>query len=74
MNVVKIEDIENRILTIRGENVLLDTEVADAYGVTTKEVNQAVANNPEKFPQGYVIELTDEEKKRWSKILTTSPN
>lgn len=62
MPVVKIEDIESRILTIRGEMVLLDAVVADIYGVATKEVNQAVANNPEKFPPGYVIELTETEK------------
>jgi len=62
MSVVKIEEIENRILTIRGEKVLLDKVVADAYGIATREVNQAVANNSEKFPQGYVLELTEDEK------------
>jgi len=65
MSVVKIEEIEqieNRILTIREEKVLLDAVVADVYGIATKEVNQAVANNSEKFPQGYVLELTEDEK------------
>jgi len=42
--------------------VLLDADVAAIYGVATKEVNQAVANNPEKFPEGYILELTPEEK------------
>lgn len=62
MSIVKIEDIEARIITIRGEKVLVDSEVANIYGIATREVNQAVANNLEKFPDGYVIELTDEEK------------
>ena len=41
--------------------VLLDHDVAELYGVKTKEVNQAVHNNPEKFPEGYVFALTKEE-------------
>ena len=41
--------------------VLLDRDVADLYGVETKHVNQAVKNNPRKFPEGYVLELNDEE-------------
>ena len=62
MSVVKIEEIESRILTLRGESALLDSQVAEVYGIATKEVNQAVSNNPEKFPSGYTIELTEEEK------------
>lgn len=62
MGIIKIEDIESRVLTLRGERVLLDAEVAHLYDIATKEVNQAVANNPDKFPPGYVIELTEEEK------------
>jgi len=46
MNVVKIQEIESRILTLRGESVLLDSQVAEVYGIATKEVNQAVSNNP----------------------------
>jgi len=41
---------------------LVDKDVADVYGVTTKEINQAVSNNPDKFPNDYIIELTKEEK------------
>lgn len=64
-----IEDIETHILLIRGENVLLDSDIALMYGVETREINQAVANNPDKFPQGYVIELTAEEKQEVVKIF-----
>jgi hypothetical protein len=72
MKIAKMEDIETRILLIRGENVLLDSDVATIYGVATREINQAVANNPEKFPEGYIIELTAEEKQEVAKILITS--
>jgi hypothetical protein len=49
MKIAKMEDIETRILLIRAENVLLDSDMATIYGVATREINQAVANNPEKF-------------------------
>lgn len=57
-----IEKTENKIIVIREQRVILDRDVAELYGVTTKEVNQALRNNPAKFPDGYVIELTDSEK------------
>jgi hypothetical protein len=62
MKIVTIDEIESRVVEIRGVNVLLDSDVADVYGVATKEINQAAANNPEKFPQGYLFELSAEEK------------
>jgi len=48
--------IEKTIVTVKGQNVLIDSDVASIYGVLTKEVNQAVKNNPEKFPSGYIVE------------------
>lgn len=56
-----ILEVENRIITLRGQQVLLDSDVADLYGVQTKVVNQAVRNNPEKFPKGYVFQLDNQE-------------
>jgi predicted acyltransferase (DUF342 family) len=44
------------IISIKGQNVIIDSDVAKIYGVGTKEVNQAVRNNSEKFPFGYIIE------------------
>ncbi len=65
-------DVENKILAIKDIKVILDSDVALLYGVETKHVNQAVKNNPDKFPDGYIITLTDED---WqilrSKNLTT---
>ena len=60
--IIKYEDVENKILTIRNQNVIIDRDVAEIYGVTTKEVNQAVLRNPDKFPDGYIFSLSDEEK------------
>lgn len=40
----------------------MDCDVASLYGVPTKEINQAVRNNPEKFPKGYIFQTTDDEK------------
>lgn len=60
-DVVKIEDLKELIIEIRSENVLLDADVAVIYGVETKRINEAVKNNPDKFPQDYMFELSDEE-------------
>ena len=68
---VSLAQVEDRLLTIRDQSVLLDSDVAALYAVQTKEVNQAVKNNPDKFPEGYIIELhKDEWQILRSKILT----
>ncbi len=56
-----IIEIENKMITLRNQQVILDSDVADLYGVETKRVNEAVSNNPEKFPKGYIWELAAEE-------------
>lgn len=53
--------IEEKLLEIKNKKVLLDRDVAYLYGIETKRVNEAVKNNPEKFPKGYVIYLDEEE-------------
>ena len=58
---VTTKDVEARIMTIRGQRVLLDRDVADLYGVETKRVNEAVKNNPQKFPPRCVMHLDEEE-------------
>ena len=60
--VVKYEQVKDRIITLRGVPVLLDADVAQLYGVETKRVNEAVKNNPDKFPEGFLFSLSDEEK------------
>jgi len=57
------EEISRRILTIRGQRVMLDADLAELYGVTTKSLNQAVKRNLGRFPQDFSFRLTAEEKK-----------
>jgi phage regulator Rha-like protein len=61
-NVVQIEAVQDLIVELRGQQVLIDADVAKLYGVETKEINRAVSNNPDKFPDGYVLKLSGEEK------------
>jgi hypothetical protein len=48
-------------MSVQGQQVILDCDVAELYGVETKRINEAVKNNPDKFPEGYILELTDDE-------------
>jgi len=56
------ELVEEKILEIRGQHVIIDSDVAALYNVETKRINEAVKNNPDKFPSGYYLELDSEEK------------
>lgn len=58
---IQFQKVESKILVVRNQKVILDCDVAELYGVETKRINEAVRNNPEKFPDGYVIDLTNEE-------------
>lgn len=49
-------------MTIQGQKVLIDRGVATLYGVQTKRINEAVSNNLDKFPKGYILELNEREK------------
>ena len=60
MNILKLENIEDKIILIREVQVILDSDVADLYGVETKRINEAVKNNPDKFPEGYFVDLSNE--------------
>ena len=59
--IIKIEQVEEKILMLRGVRVIIDADVAALYGVETREINQAVKNNPKKFPKGYVITTNHED-------------
>jgi phage regulator Rha-like protein len=60
--IIGYREVEEKVLAIRGQNVLLDRDVAALYSVETREINQAVKNNQSKFPEGYVIALDHTEK------------
>lgn len=62
MNIISYEQVEAKILKIQNQDVILDSDVAELYGVETREINQAVKNNEDKFPNGYIIELNETDK------------
>lgn len=60
-HLVLAESIERRIFLIRGQKVMLDTDLGELYGVETKVLNQAVKRNPERFPERLMFRLNSEE-------------
>ena len=66
---IDINAVKSRMLQVRGQQVLLDRDVAALYGVETKAVNQSVKRNAERFYDGYILTLTQEECSR-SQIVT----
>ena len=70
---VLMEQVEDKIAVIRNVDVIADADVAALYGVETREINQAVRNNRDKFPTTYMFELSNNELHDLrSKILTTN--
>lgn len=57
-----LAQIESRILLIRGQKVMIDSDLAALYGVPTKALNQAVRRNVQRFPQDFMFTLTAQEK------------
>ena len=53
--------IKDKIYNIRNSEVMLDTDLAELYGVETRQINQAVSRNTDRFPEDFVFELTEEE-------------
>ena len=67
-----LTEVHNSVVLIRDIPVIADADVAALYGVETKRVNEAVKNNPDKFPDDYMFELSsDENKLLRSKLSTT---
>ena len=56
-----LPQVEEKIITLRNQQVILDCDVAELYGVETKRINEAVNNNPEKFPESYIFVLGNKE-------------
>ncbi len=54
-------NVESKLIPLRGQMVLLDRDLAELYGVETRVINQAVKNNPDKFPQGYIYTIGRQE-------------
>ncbi len=65
--------IEDKIYNINGVEVMLDSDLAELYHVETKRINEAVKNNPDKFPKRYSFILSDEDLENlWSKFSTAN--
>jgi hypothetical protein len=68
------DQIVHAILVVRGQKVLLDSQLASFYGVETKVLNQAVKRNGERFPEDFMFQLSDAEFENWrSQIVTSIP-
>jgi len=59
---ITLSDVQEKIISIQSKNALLDSDVAWLYGVETKDINRAVKNNPNKFPDGYILPVSETEK------------
>jgi len=72
-NEISNAEIKNLIYTLRGKQVMLDSDVAMLYNYETKKLNQAVKRNINRFPERFCFQLTEEELEiMWSQIVTTS--
>jgi hypothetical protein len=65
MKLVAYDQVKSKIVEIRKQDVILDSDVAELYGVETKRINEAVKNNPDKFPHGYIMAL---DKVEWEEV------
>jgi hypothetical protein len=73
-SVIPIERIASRIYLIRGEKVMLDNDLAELYGVQTKNLNKAVKRNLRRFPEDFMFQLTGDEAKSLRFQIGTSKN
>jgi len=67
--IIPIVNIQNRIFTIRGVQVMLDSDLAEIYDVETKNLNRAVSRNTERFPEKFRFQLTQGEFDEYEKSL-----
>src|ERR1700692_1461735 len=66
---IAAESVEQRILSIRGQKVMIDSDLAELYGVETRILNQAVKRNIERFPLDFMFQLTAEESEGLNEYL-----
>ena len=69
---IKTERIERRVLRLRGQNVMLDEDLATLYGVDVKALNQAVKRNRDRFPSDFMFRLTARETQSLKSQIVTS--
>lgn len=72
--IIPAERIAGRIYLVRGEKVMLDSDLAELYGVPTRVLNQAVRRNRDRFPADFMFQLKKAELENWrSQIVTSNP-
>jgi hypothetical protein len=67
-----VTPVESRILILRHQRVILDSDLAELYGVTVKRLNQQVNRNQERFPADFMFQLTSAEEKALRLQIATS--
>ena len=70
--IISIENMQNRIFTIRGVQVMFDRDLAEFYNVETRVLNQAVKRNHRRFPIEFMFQLTSEELEDWKSQIVIS--
>ena len=60
-NVMPLKSLINKIIYLRGQKVMLDSDLAELYGVETRRVTEQVKRNPERFPEDFMYQLTNKE-------------
>jgi hypothetical protein len=71
-DLISLERIENKIYLVRGQKVMLDSDLAELYGVSTGRLNEQVKRNLERFPDDFMFSLTRQEILRISQIAISS--
>ncbi len=67
-------DISQKVYTVRGEKVMLDSDLAEIYGYTVKAMNQQVKRNSERFPEDFMFQLSEQEQNNLrSQFVTANP-
>ncbi|MFZ5939458.1 MAG: ORF6N domain-containing protein [Bacteroidota bacterium] len=61
IQIITDENVVSRIFSIRGRSVMLDSDLAELYGVETKRINEQVKRNPERFPEDFMFQLSQDE-------------
>ena len=72
MREINLSKIENMIYVVRGQKVMLDSDLAELYEVETKALNQAVRRNLDRFPKDFMFQLTSEEDQALKSQSVTS--
>ena len=67
-----VSDVEAKLIPLRGQQVLIDRDVAALYGVEAKRINESVRNNIDKFPDAYMYQMNAEEFRNWRSKISSS--